>query len=142
MAQDTAQDEILRSALASALETVKACVWINAGSAAALVGVISQLIGKGEYNPVANALIPSVMWFVSGAAAAIVGHALSYFSNLSFARWELAPQTKGKWFRIAAIVFVLFSIACFAVGACSATRSLSEVNKSQLKRAAPIQEVK
>jgi len=68
-----AQNEILASAQVSAQETVKACLSINAGSAAALVGVISQLIGKGEYNPVADALIPSVMWFVYGAAVAIVG---------------------------------------------------------------------
>jgi Na+-driven multidrug efflux pump len=141
--KEAAKNEILRSALASASETIKACLWINAGSAAALVGIISQLIGKGEYNPVANALIPSVKWFVWGAVTAIVGHAVSYFANLAFAGSAWLSQKAGGWFRIGAIALVLCSIGFFSLGACNATRSLSEVNKSQLpKRAPAIQEVK
>jgi hypothetical protein len=140
MDQEEAKHDILRSALTSAQETIKACLFINAGSATALIALLSHLFTEKQYQ-LAEVLAPSIKWFVFGAVTAVLGHACSYASNLFFA---YRPYERGgDYFRIAAVVLVLSSIACFAIGACRATASLGKLMQSYPKPASTsIQQVK
>lgn len=138
MTEDEAKPDLLRSALESAKETIKACLLINAGSAAALIAFMGHLVTQKEYQLVEQ-LAPSNKWFVIGALAAILGHALSYLSNLFFVYW---PWHMGQCARYAAVFVTLLSMICFTVGALTASASLSSISKANLKPTPTIQGIK
>jgi hypothetical protein len=101
MTEDEAKPDLLRSAMESAKETIKACLIINAGSAAALIAFMGHLVTQKEYKLVEQ-LAPSTTWFVVGVLAAIVGHGLSYLSNLFFVFWPITQRPRHQirgWFR-------------------------------------------
>lgn len=100
--QDAERLEVLRSALESAKETIKACLLINSGAAVALVAFMGHLVTeKGSLN-LSSGLLPSLNWFVAGIVTAAFAHGLSYFTNLHFWRggWQRA-----QWLRFIAVLF-------------------------------------
>lgn len=138
MTDDEAKPDLLRSALESAKETIKACLLINAGSAAALIAFMGHLVTQKEYQLVKQ-LAPSTKWFVIGVLAAISGHFFSYLSNLFFVYW---PSRWGRNAEYVAVFITLFSMVCFAVGAWTISDSLSSIEKANLKPDATIQGIK
>jgi hypothetical protein len=114
----------------SAKETIKACLIINAGSAAALIAFMGHLVTEKQYSLV-ELLAPSNKWFIAGAIAAIFGHGFSYLSNL-FAVWW--PPRWGENALYVAVALTLCSVICFAIGAYTASTSLSSISKTRQKQ--------
>jgi hypothetical protein len=138
MTEDEAKPEMLRSAMESAKETIKACLLIDAGSAAALIAFMGHLTTQKEFQLVEK-LAPSNLWFVGGVFAAMLGHGFSYLSNLFFVFW---PDRRGDYCRYIAVGVTALSMVFFAVGACKATAALSLISKSNVKTQTTIQSSK
>lgn len=138
MAEDTDKTEILRSAMDSAREMIKACLLINSGAAVALLAFTGQLLTKDTYHALITELLPSLNWFVAGIVGAILAHGMSYTTNLLFWRGYVQGQTC----RIIAGVLTLVSVGSFIIGCYSVSRSFSRMSPSTTKPTTIIQGAK
>ena len=132
--------EILRSAMDSAKETIKACVLINGGAALAVLTFIGHVATQNnKYQGLIQQLAPSLIWFEAGLVAAVLGHGGSYYSNLNFARGE---WQSGQGWRILVLVFTFVSICFFAGGSYQGYQAFAHAAAITTKSEATIQNVK
>jgi hypothetical protein len=120
--QDAERLELLRSALESAKDTIKACLLINSGAAVALVAFTGHLVTEKSSLNLISGLLPSLNWFVAGIVTAALAHGCSYVTNLRF--WSGGWQ-RAQWYRIIVVFFIFASICSFIRGSYSAYSAFS-----------------
>jgi hypothetical protein len=141
MSESTDRLEVLKSALESARDTIKAALLINSGAAIALLAFVGHVVTKSgtEHDPLAQALLPSLLWFVWGAVAGIFAHALSYAANLFFYRGK---KSSADGFRIIGVVLTIVSIILFVIGCYSAYKTFSSYKPLPVRTGPTIQGIK
>jgi hypothetical protein len=116
-------------------ETVRALLLINGGGIATLLGVFSQVIGKGAgYGGLGPAILEGVVILMLGLASAVIHNQLRRKCSLHYERHEMHPP-KGRLFGVTlweptvccwSSVFMWLSIASFiAAGTYVAFRGIA-----------------
>ncbi len=113
--------EMLKGVLEAGKSALHALLIINGGAAVALLGVMSNLAGKGGGAPLARYLALPLLEFGIGVLVGAIGFAFRYFSQACYsesANTQNPYRRWGDWFRYGAIAsafigFVLFGFAVF-----------------------------
>ncbi len=111
--------EMLKAVLEAGKSALQALLLINGGAVVALLGVMSNLVGKSEGAPLARYLALPLLQFGTGVLLGAVGFAFRYLSQACYSDSEDPNDTlhrAGNWMRYAAILtalggYVLFGFA-------------------------------
>ncbi len=105
-------------------ETVKALLLINGGGIVTLLGVFSQVLGKGGYEHLATVILVGVLILMFGLMCAVIHNRLRRECSLHYDQQNMRPP-KGRLFGITlweptvcciSTIFMWLSIASFVVG--------------------------
>lgn len=110
--------EMLKAVLEAGKSALHSLLLINGGAVIALLGVMSNLVGKTGGSTLAKYLALPLLQFGIGVLVAAVGFAFRYFSQACYASAEADNKMEraGDLFRYAAIIaaisgYVLFGFA-------------------------------
>jgi hypothetical protein len=112
--------EMLKAVLEAGKSALHALLLINGGAVVALLGVMSNLVGKNEGASLARYLALPLLQFGIGVLLGAVGFAFRYLSQACYSDSE-NPEDKlhrsGDWLRYAAIVTAIggYTLFGFAV---------------------------
>jgi hypothetical protein len=134
------------AATKAAEEAIRAAILINGGSSVAMLAFIGSVASKDWLSPVQlAALTKPLLFFGFGVAAAVIGSAMAYFTNLMIAgssirrRREyqqpflrITPSSRRHWiwgevFRWLGIVAVTGSIVLFIAGLFQASSAFNSL---------------
>ena len=123
-------------------ETVRALLLINGGGAVALLTLLSQVISKAGYAPLASAILWGVLIFMFGLFCAVVHNQLRRKCSLHYDRHNMRPP-RGSIFGVKlpeptvcffSSAFMWLSISAFVVaGSYVAFRGISVVDQRGLR---------
>jgi hypothetical protein len=119
--------EMLRAVLEAGKSALQALLVINGGAVVALLGVMSNLIGKPGTGELARYLALPLLQFGIGVLCGAVGFALRYFGQACYAGDAEKNPTLAVWgdrLRWAAIVVGLCGYVLFGIGVANAYRGV------------------
>lgn len=124
LAQYTAKNlnsiEMLKAVLEAGKSALQTLILINGGAVIALLGVMSNLAGKGGAHLLVQYLALPLLQFGIGVLAGAIGFAFRYFSQACYGESEIALDRYHRWgdkFKYGAIfsAFVGYTLFGFAI---------------------------
>lgn len=110
--------EMLKAVLEAGKSALHALLIINGGAVVALLGVLSNLVGKAGGSDFAIALALPLLLFGIGVLAGATGFAFRYFSQACYSESDDDNDKYEKWgdrFRYSAIATALGGYALFGI---------------------------
>jgi len=115
--------EMLKAVLEAGKSALQALLVINGGAAVALLGVMSNLAGKGGVSRLATLLALPMLEFGLGVLLGAVGFAFRYLSQACYAEMADQKSSVTKWgdrLRYAAVATALAGYVLFGVAVVNA----------------------
>jgi hypothetical protein len=119
--------EMLKAVLEAGKSALHALLIINGGAVVALLGVMSNLAGKGQGALLATYLALPLLEFGIGVLAGAIGFALRYFSQACYAESDKQSDKFSQWgdlLRYAAILTAFSGYVLFGFGVVNSYRAV------------------
>jgi len=122
-AESTRRIELLKAVLEAGKSALQALLLVNGGAVIALLGSMSNLVGKAAGGELARYLALPLLQFGLGVLCGALGFAVRYFSQACYSEGAEEGDLMTKWgdrLRYAAILVGISGYVCFGFGVVNA----------------------